>query len=310
MLNILTGFVTVFAVIALGAVLARIKLIDAAGSTTLSLLAFYVATPALLFGLMLRLDVRHAFSTPLLVTVLATFIVMVTYCLLGVFVLRRAGADMILGALLSGYVNAANIGLPIAAFVMGDMSWMPPVLLVQVGIIQPLATALLDVLEARRAQRRMAWWRYLLLPLHNPITIGVGLGLTANLFQTTIPPLVIAPVTMVGQMSVPIMLIAFGVSLYLNGWPGVGQHAVQTWITVMLKLIWQPLVAYLLAAIVFHLPSPSILAVTVIAGLPSAQNNFVIAQRYAVAVDVARDSIFLNTLLSIPTLLVITLLLR
>jgi predicted permease len=56
---------------------------------------------------------------------------------------------------------------------------------------------------------------------------------------------------------------------------------------------------------VLDLGGPALLAVTVLAALPTAQNIFVHATRYSRAVVVARDSIFLTTMLSVPVLLVI-----
>ena len=49
-----------------------------------------------------------------------------------------------------------------------------------------------------------------------------------------------------------------------------------------------------------------LLAVTVIAALPTAQNVFTFAMRYDRAVILARDSIFVATVLSVPAILVIT----
>jgi malonate transporter and related proteins len=52
-----------------------------------------------------------------------------------------------------------------------------------------------------------------------------------------------------------------------------------------------------------------VLAATVIAALPTAQNVFTHAVRYNTGVILARDSIFISTLASVPVLFVITALL-
>ena len=56
----------------------------------------------------------------------------------------RPSARTVIGTLCASYTNAGNLGLPIAAAIMGDMTWMAPIMLVQVGLLQPLALALLD----------------------------------------------------------------------------------------------------------------------------------------------------------------------
>ena len=51
------------------------------------------------------------------------------------------------------------------------------------------------------------------------------------------------------------------------------------------------------------------LGVVIVAALPTAQNIFIHASRYGRAVVLARDTIFVTTLLSVPTLFVIAALL-
>jgi predicted permease len=72
---------------------------------------------------------------------------------------------------------------------------------------------------------------------------------------------------------------------------------------VGLKLVVQPLLTLLLG-LALGVSEHQLLAITVIAALPTAQNVFVIATRYERATILARDSIFLSTLLCVPVVLV------
>ena len=63
-----------------------------------------------------------------------------------------------------------------------------------------------------------------------------------------------------------------------------------------------PLVAWVVAAFVFHLSPHDVLIVTVLAALPTAQNVFVYAATYDRGTLLARDVILLSTLLSVPVL--------
>jgi predicted permease len=78
---------------------------------------------------------------------------------------------------------------------------------------------------------------------------------------------------------------------------------------VALKMVAQPLVTYLLGRYVFGVGRHTLLAVTVIAALPTAQNVFVIADRYGRGSLLARDVILLTTLVSLPVALAISALL-
>jgi len=68
----------------------------------------------------------------------------------------------------------------------------------------------------------------------------------------------------------------------------------------------QPITAYLVGAYVVGLAGHDLLAVTVIAALPTAQNVFTFAMRYDRGVILSRDTIFVATLLSVPVILIIT----
>ena len=107
-------------------------------------------------------------------------------------------------------------------------------------------------------------------------------------------------------MAVPSMLLAYGISLRLGPGLGAGEPPRQIAALVSLKLVVQPIAAYLIGAYAMGLVDHDLLAVTVIAALPTAQNVFTFAMRYNRGVILARDTIFVATLLSVPVILVIT----
>ena len=110
-------------------------------------------------------------------------------------------------------------------------------------------------------------------------------------------------------MAVPAMLLAYGVSLRLGPRPGAGEPVTQIGVIVALKLVVQPLTAGLVGHYVIGLSGLDLFAVTVIAALPTAQNVFTVAVRYQRGEILARDAIFISTLLSVPALIIIAALL-
>ena len=56
---------------------------------------------------------------------------------------------MLIGSLSSSYVNAGNLGIAIAAYVVGDITVVVPTLLVQMLVVQPIALIVLDRLTGR-----------------------------------------------------------------------------------------------------------------------------------------------------------------
>jgi predicted permease len=300
----LSGYFTIWSVIGVGWLAAHLHILDDSARRILSRLAFTIASPVLLFTLVARADLRHLFSSTLVVSALAIVAVLLSYLLIARLLWGQGRlADRVIGALSAGYTNAGNLGLPVAAYVLGDMTWMAPILLIQIGILQPTALALLDVDAASGTGRRLSWSRYASLPFRNPLTVGTLAGLLVNATGLPIPQLIWDPATMLGAVAVPAMLIAFGVSLRLDPLPGRGPHAKELIVVTALKVLVHPAIAFALAEWVFHLPTAQILAVTVIAALPTAQNIFLIAGRYGVGFRLARDAIFVSTIASIPVII-------
>jgi malonate transporter and related proteins len=310
--GVATGFVTIGAVIALGFLLAHIKLLDAASQRMLIRIAFFVASPALMITVLSRTDVAQLFSANLVASVVSVVVTAGTYILLARLVWQRTGSETVIGTFASAYVNAGNLGLPIAAYVLGDASLVAPMLLTQLLVLQPLGLLVLDLLRARAdedAPRRRQAWIVVTRIVRNPLTVGSVLGLLLSVLAVPLPPLVNEPLNLIAGMAVPAMLLAYGVSLRTGPLPGSGEPPLQIATLVALKLVLQPLVAFLIARYAMGLPPPAVFAVTVIAALPTAQNVFTLAVRYHSAVILARDSIFCSTILSVPVIVALTALL-
>jgi predicted permease len=303
--GVFEGFATIVVVILLGFLLAHFGVLDEAAQVMLSRLAFFVASPALLVTVIGDTDVTEVLSTNLAATTVGVAGTAAVYLALARGVWRRGGAETVIGTLCAVYVNAGNLGLPVAAYVLGDVALVAPVLVLQLLFLQPLALAMLDALVVHRA---LSWGSLVLRALGNPLLVGSLAGLVLSVTDATLPGAVRDPLELVGGMAVPAMLIAYGISLRVGPLPGRGASTAELTTIAALKLLVQPLVVYV-AARLLGVEGHALLAVTVLAALPTAQNIFVHATRYGTAAVLARDAIFVTTLLSIPTIIVIVALL-
>lgn len=306
MSGVAQGFTAIIAVIALGFFLAHRRFLTYDSQVMLARLAFFVASPALLLTVMADADITGVFSENLLATVIAVAVVASVYLLFDRFVGRRRGAERVIGTQCAMYVNAGNLGLPIAVYVLGDAALAAPVLMLQLLVLQPIAMALLDRLTAPAG---FSAWALLRRTASNPITLGALCGLLLALSGITLPELVRAPLDLVAAMAVPAMLMAYGVSLRLGPRPGTGVPLGEMAFIVGLKLLLQPTVAFLAGRFLLGMDGHALLAVTVLAALPTAQNIFVHASRYGQGVTLARDVIAVTTVGSVPVIAVIAALL-
>ncbi|MRG60075.1 AEC family transporter [Agromyces sp. CFH 90414] len=305
MTDILTGFAVIGLAVLVGWIVARAGVLPPEARQVLARLNFSVLGPFLLFSVLSTADVGSLFSALLPVSAAAAVAMMLLFSLVSLLVWRRSVAHTTVGALASGYVNGNNFGIPIAVYMLGDAAYAAPIVLLQLLLFAPVGLAILGAtVEGRTSVRQIV--RGTLL---NPIILGSLLGVAVAVSGVELPPYVQEPVDLIGHAAVPLMLIAFGMSLHGKRLLEPGTDRRDVLLATCLQLIAMPLVAWAVGSFAFGLDGHDLYAVTVLAALPAAQNVFVFAQRYETAETLARDTVFLTTAGSLPVLVVVALLL-
>ncbi|KIQ15945.1 AEC family transporter [Rhodococcus sp. MEB064] len=307
MSGVLAGFTVIFVVIFIGYVVARTHVLGESGGLVLGRMVFFVATPALLFDTLARADLSVIFSPTLAITAVGALIVGAISLVIALTVTKRGLPEATIGALAASYVNAANLGIPIAVYVLGDASFVAPLLLFQIMIYSPLALTVLDV---STSSKDASFLGIVAAPFKNPIVLAGLAGLALAITGFTLPDPVMQPFTLLGGASVPGALLAFGMSLYgvkvLERGAGPRRDVA---LASFLKMAVLPVLTYALARWGWNLDGHDLFAVVVIAALPTAQNVFVYATRYGRGTVLARDTAFVTTIVSIPVIAVVAALL-
>jgi len=264
-----------------------------------------VLTPCLLFTTISQADVHLLFSRLLVVSAAASLVAAVISVLVLKLVLKRSAAETAIGTMGGAYVNANNIGLPVATYVLGSATFVAPVLLFQLLVLTPIVLAVMDT----ATNRGSSLGRTIARPFTNPLLIGSALGVVVAVTGFEIPEAVMQPFVLVGGAAVPVVLISFGMSLVGSRPLQAREGRADVVLATVLKLGVMPLVAWLLGAFVFGFEGHELFVAVVLAGLPSAQNVFNYAQRYRTGVVVARDTVLVTTIVAVPVLVVIAALL-
>lgn len=226
------------------------------------------------------------------------FAVAALYCVIAAVWLRRPLPELTIGALSASYVNSANLGIPIAVFVLGDASFVAPLLLFQIVLFSPIALTILDLSTMRAGASRI---ETVTAPFKNPIVLAGAAGLAVAVTGVTLPDAVLQPFHLLGGASVPGALLAFGLSLQGVKVLEKGQSPRRdVALASVLKIGVQPVLAYVMARFLFGLDGHELFAIVVVATLPTAQNVFVYASRYGRGMVLARDAALVTTLASIP----------
>lgn len=327
MLNVASGFSVVVAIIALGYVLGWRKLLGRNAVYALNMYVFWLAIPATLFVFLGRTDVGNLFGPNLAVIALSTLILAAASYAVCRTLAHRQPADSLIAMLACTYTNSSNLGIPLAAHLLGDPAITLPVILFQVGLFGPLSTVFLDVSSQRPASAddpehagvrpssaRRAQWRLfgsmLSSVLRNPLIVSAAIGMAASFLRDrtgfALPHLVMEPIELIAGSAVPVALIAFGMSMaeVRVMEPGTSPRR-SVWAATVAKTVVHPLLAWALGVWLFDASGPLLLAMVLCAALPTGQNVFTYAQRFGVNKVLARDSAVVSTVVSIPVMTVL-----
>jgi malonate transporter len=298
MISAFSGFALIGVIVLAGWLTRRFAGLPDNAEAVLGRLVYSVLAPCLLFTGVAKADLNVLFSEPLLVSTAAAVV-----CF-GLFVLLIRGRDRgttIMGALASGYTNANYIGIPVATYVLGNAALVVPIVILQLLVITPVALTLLEIATTGHA----SWRTVLMTPLRNPLIAGVALGAVLALTGWHLPAVLGNPITAIGQAAVPVVLIAFGMSLSGRGVLTAGSDRAATLTAIALKTAGMPVIAFLMSRALSQ-PHDETFAVTVLAALPTAQNVFLYGQRFDAGPVLIRDAIFLSTVACAPALVLIT----
>lgn len=297
----MVGFGIVALVIGIGYAVGRLGILGDHALDVLSRAAFFVFSPALLFIVLGEADIGQLFSSLLPVSALAAGLALVVYVIIARGVLKRSVGAVTIGGLAASYVNSNNIGLPVAAYVLGDPALAAPVLLLQLVVMTPIALTILDITTTRH----VSFVRIVSQPVRNPLIIASALGVVVSWTNVTLPVVVVEPLDLLGQAAIPTLLFALGLSLADQKLWQVPSDRVDSLLATVVKLAWMPFIAWAAGRFLFELDPHALFTVVILASLPSAQNVFNYAQRYQVAIGVGRDSVVVTTVLSLPVMLVV-----
>lgn len=288
MLAILGVTFPFFALVGLGLVAARSRLLPLAAVPGLNVFVLYFALTALLFQFGAKTPVAELLDPVVLGTWLLAGLVVVG---LAVVVARRRGTgwlDSSFGALIAVLPNSGFMGLPLLIALLGAQAAGPLIasLLIDVAVMQSLGVALAHLgqggdrglwREVRESATRVA---------RNPLPWAIIIGALWGLTGLTMPKPIDQTLEILGQAATPAALFTIGAVLareQMEAAPGTSRVGDVPWLSV-LKLFVHPALIYGigLAAIALGLPLPhlALVTLTLTAALPSAANVSVLAERF------------------------------
>jgi len=291
---------------AVGFITVRMGLVGQVGARRLVLFVFNAAIPIMLFYRIATIDFPEQIAWSFLFGYYASAFAAYGLGMLSArFLFHRPIDEQSIHGLGGGFSNTVLLGIPLMVSAFGDEATVPVFLIISFHSATLLPVSILLIEAGRRRDGRatdLRVARLVIEVLANPIIAGILLGLAANLVGLTLP----APVDAVGRLmvvvAIPCALLALGASL--AGYRLEGQIAPAS-VLAGIKLLVQPLLAWVLVVPILGLGAPWAPVAVVMAGMPSGAMVYLFGARYETASEVAASVVVISSAVSVVTLSVL-----
>lgn len=315
MQGVLLGFGIVLVLVAVGfAAAALVPGQSAAMQKGLTPVIYYITNPALMLTLLADTELSTVIGVYTPIALITAVGAGGAFALISRFVLRRGAAQTAAGAMAASYVNAGNIGLPIALYAVGSPAPVVAVLVAQLLVVAPAYLAVFEWMNRRNrtgnVSQEPVLWKTLMRSVTNPLTIATLAGAVLSLTGFHPPYVIWTPISMLGNASIPMLLLLFGLGVY--GQRPFKQRDLLPDVLCgsAVKLVFMPLVAWATARFLFNVEGINLLGVVAMAALPTAQNVLLFTSQFALPTAMVRDVTLLSSFFALPALLLIAFLLE
>ena len=278
LIGVVAALAPVFAVILLGFVFKRRRLIADAFWQPAERATFYIFFPSLLVISIARAELGEANVAPMLAATLLAILIVVAGC----FGLRRVlGLD---GPAFTSLIQSSvrpnvYVALAAAAALYGSagvtlMSLCIAVIVPSVNVISVVALVRYASTDAGPVQ-----WRQTVVPvITNPLILACGVGIVLNATGLRLPPLIGPTLEILARASLPVGLLAVGAGLQFQALRTTGSVVA---VASALKLAVLPVLTLILTLILGEVLGGETLARNVavlVASVPVAASAYVMAR--------------------------------
>ena len=311
MLTILGVTFPFFALVLAGYIAAKRGWLPLTAIPGLNGFVLYFALPAMLFRFGANTPMAQLLdgSVALLYTLSASVMV-----LLGMWTLRKHHNwnESAFGTMAVAFPNTGYMGLPLLLSLFGPAAVGPAIVTIVVDLFftSSVCIALSRLDQAQTHGARTALVQAIKSVFSIPLTWAIGLGALVSSQGWVIPEMLNQTVGLLAGAAAPVALFTIGtllarpVPVSAQGWWHWQRGGVDA-VLVVLKLVVHPLVVVAMGWGLMYLGLPlsptALMAVVVVAALPSASDSAVLAERFGA--DSARITrvILLSTALAFPS---------
>ncbi|MFY8030953.1 MAG: AEC family transporter [Devosia sp.] len=301
MLSILNVILPVFALMMLGNLAVRFKLFPTEGVRGLVMFVNNFATPCLLFQALATADFSATFNFsvigPFYVGAVSVFTI---GAILAVKLFGNRPGEGVSSGFAAMFTNTVLIGIPIMTRAYGPEA-LPTtfsIIAFHASVLITMGMLVMELVRRDGAPLHKALWVALIRIVSNPLLWGIVLGAAVNISGLKLVEPVEAFIAMMAAAVTPAAL--FGLGGALNEYK-LSENWAQSLTMSALKLIVQPLIAYVIMVPIMQVDHEFARYGVLLAAMPSGINAYVFASYYNRGINVATNTVLISTVLSLLT---------
>ncbi|MGV3658679.1 MAG: AEC family transporter [Prosthecobacter sp.] len=307
MLSTLLIVLPVFALILAGWAVRRLALLGPQAAAEMNRFVVWLALPALLFDITSRARLADIWQPAFMGAFgLGCFLVF-AITLACRWRKQRPLADAALDALGTSYANTGYIGFPLALAAFGPASQAPTLIAAILTVCVLFAVAIIVIETGLQVEqgRGLSPWRLAVKVgaslLRNPLLIAPAVGALFPVAGWSVPVPVESFMKLLGTAAAPCALVGLGLFLAEKR-ESTRPEAAPAALLIAFKLVLHPLLTWLLATRLFHLPPFQTHIAVLLAALPTGTGPYMLAEFYQREASLTSKLIVGSTVLAVGTI--------
>lgn len=283
-----------FVLIAVGVIIAKLKVVTKTGVDQIVDILLYAVTPCLIVNSFLSVEFNADTVTELLIAAgcaVITHIIGILFAL----VFLKTKPDAMKSVYRFGVVfsNGGFMSLPLASAIIGEKG----VVLVSMYVIVFNIMTWTYGVSLFKSEQKASKLKILI----NPGTIGVIIGLPLFLMSLHMPEIIAKPLEYMSSLNTPLAMLVTGYFL-LSANIKSGMTDIKMWLASALRLIAVPLCCVLLFKYAFGLSGNLLISCIIPACAPTAVNTMMLSAKFGGDTALASRLLSVTTVLSIITM--------
>ena len=299
---VISKLIPIFILAIIGYIAGKLHILPDNTSDALCSFLFYFSAPAVSFANIITSDIHTIFN---LRYVLALIVFeMTAFLFLMAFygkVFHFEGTKMVIHSVCSFYGNISYVGIPVFLTLFNNV--IPNIITIMVhGVLtMPLAIFLLDWFSGTENGKGAS--HAIKSAVKNPNIFMPIIGVIILLLKIPVPQLIIDTADLLGRPTTTAGMFALGLTCAQSQKIAASSKVfLNAFVSAAFKLVLCPFYAWVIGKYVFRLDEWWLTSLVIIAMLPAALNDYILAQRYHADESYASVAVLLSNLLFFVTI--------